>query len=475
MKIINKLMAAMLVLGLGTTTAVAQDDECAINISLYRMNLKAHNWGEAYPYWKEVVKNCPTTQLRTYADGEALISNLIKVTEDSIAQFPDQKDVLTKKKEQYVNDLMGMFDQELALLDQLNEMARSNPKTAKSVHSKGYIQCRKAYFYAALGGDNDKAYEMFSEGINGIDRENEEVDAAVLYSFFQVSYGKYKANTEFRAQFLQDYLDCSGVCDAMLDRAQGMVKDTLSPTYAQDTLMAQQYVNRYLPTSEYIENTFVNSGAADCASLQTIFAPKVEDAKSDLDKLNQILTLLQSFNCTDAACYYKASDYAYQIKPTYESAIGKASAAFKKGNTSEAIKYFDDALSMAPSNKKANIALSIAAIMFHKGNVSGCNSYCNKALSYNPSMGKAYLLIASCIARSASGDALQRSKYYCLAMDKCARAKAVDPGCAGAANRQIASYSGGLCRMIDYVMDNPPAKGSTVSVPGWGTTTMRYK
>jgi hypothetical protein len=119
--------------------------------------------------------------------------------------------------------------------------------------------------------------------------------------------------------------------------------------------------------------------------------------------------------------------------------------------------------------KKAKYSLSIAAILYRRGNIAGCRQYCNQTLKYQPSNGNAWLLIATCVARSASGDALERSKYYCLAVDKCIRAKSVDPSCAAKANRQIASYSAHFYPKSEAFFQGIQA-GQTVTVMGESTT-----
>ena len=80
-------------------------------------------------------------------------------------------------------------------------------------------------------------------------------------------------------------------------------------------------------------------------------------------------------------------------------------------------------------------------------------------------------MIANCIVRSASGDNLQRSYYYCLATDKCLKAISVDPSCAGMANRQMGSYRNGFYPKSEAFFAGIKA-GQTVSVLG-ETTTLR--
>ena len=81
--------------------------------------------------------------------------------------------------------------------------------------------------------------------------------------------------------------------------------------------------------------------------------------------------------------------------------------------------------------------------------------------------------MANCIARSASGDHLQKSYYYCLATDKCIKAKSVDPACAASANRQIASYRNGYYPKSEAFFAGLK-EGQQVTVMG-ETTTLRLR
>ena len=238
--------------------------------------------------------------------------------------------------------------------------------------------------------------------------------------------------------------------------------------------MAQKIVANYQPTQDKCNELFVTSGAADCDALEKIYTEKVEANKTNLEYLNSVLGVLTFFECDKSDIYYKASDYAYELNKTPNAAIGKAQKLFKDGKTDEALKYFQEAIDLeTDNNKKAKISYTIAAILYRKGSIGQCRQYCNQTLRYEPSNGKAWLLIANCIVRSASGDALERSKYYCLAIDKCNKAKAIDPSCASQANRQISSYRSGLYPKSEAFFQGI-MEGTKVTVMG-ETTTMRFR
>lgn len=440
------------------------------NFSLYREAFKDQNYAEAYGPWKEVLAKAPLSQIRIYQDGTVICENLL------------MKETDAAKKEEIFNTLMNMHDLRIKNLDALNSFASATTTT-----TKGNILCRKAYDYYCFAPqkDNNKAYEIFRSGINDL---GQNVDAYVLYYFIECSYNRFynnQNNLQVREDFINDYMDCNDICEMLLEQAKGYESQIIpadttsadSADWVERVILAPEaeaIVRNYQPTQERCNDLFVKSGAADCAALTKIYADKVEANKSDLNFLNGVLKTLQNFDCAESELYYKAADYAYELNKTPNAAIGKAQKLLKAGNTTEAMKYLEEAISLSDDNaKKGKIALSIASILYSKGNISGCTQYCNKTLQYAPNTGKAWLLKASCVVRSASGDALQKSYYYCLATDYALKAASVDPSCAGAANRQIAAYKRGYYPKSEAFFQGIKA-GQTVSVMG-ATTTLRLQ
>ncbi len=420
------------------------------NITLYREAFKAGNWAEALPYWQVVFEKAPLAQVRTYTDGTWILEQLI----------PKEPDAA--KKQELFDLLMKVYDQRLANMDDLNSFA-----TKTTTQTRGNIICRKAYDFATHNPkpNNEEAYQMFRSGINDMGPNTE---AFVLYSFIHCSYTRYmndKANVQKREDFINDYLECNDICDRLLAQAKEFVDDTIK---------AQKIVNAYYPTQEHCNRLFVESGAADCAALENIYKNKVEENKANLEYLNGVLKVLSFFECDSSATYYAASEYAYKLNKTPRAAIGIAQKYYKSGDMNTALTYFQEAVDLEQDPiKKSKYSLTVAAILFRSGNIGKCRQYCNETLKLDPTNGNAWLLIASCVARSAKGDPLERSKYYCLAVDKCIKAKSVDPSCAAKANRQISSYSQAFYPKSEAFFAGLK-EGQSVTVMG-ETTTLRLR
>ncbi|MBR1520918.1 MAG: hypothetical protein IJ635_06745 [Bacteroidaceae bacterium] len=440
------------------------------SLSLYQDAFKRQSYVEALEPWEFVFTKAPLSMVRVYTDGAWMFENLI------------QKETDAAKKKEYFEKLMNIYDQRLKYLDALNSFA-----TPKTTSTKGNIICRKAYdyYYFCPTMDNETAYKMFKEGIGDMGPNTE---GFVLYAFIDCSNRRFMANKDnidIRQEFITDYMETNDICDRLLDQAKEYPSETIpadpdsedSTKWVDQIVLApeaQKIVDNYQPVQYKANDLFVSSGAADCDALERIYGAQVEANKTNLAYLNSVLSILNNFECDKSNIYYVAADYAYQINKTPQAAIGKASKLLKDGDINGAIQYFDEAIGLESDNaKKAKYSYIVAALMYKKGNLAQCRQYCRKSLQYNPSNGGAYLLQASCIARSASGDHLQRSYYYCLATDYCHKAAAVDPSSAAKANRAAAGYAAHFYPKSEAFFAGIKA-GERVSVAG-ETTTLRLR
>ena len=140
---------------------------------------------------------------------------------------------------------------------------------------------------------------------------------------------------------------------------------------------------------------FVNSGVADCESLQNIYGPKVEENKADSAFLKKTITILKMMKCNECEAYFKASDYLYRVNPTADAAVGVAYMYYKKGDYDTAVKYFDEALGMETDNaKKSEMAYATAAALWQAKKLSQARTYAQKAISFNENYGEPYILLA---------------------------------------------------------------------------------
>lgn len=379
------------------------------NLSMFQMAINNSNWTEAYEVWKPIFEKAPFSQMGIYTNGAYMLAKLILSEQDAA------------KKQQYFQELMNIYDTRVKNLEGLNSFTRADKRA-----TEGDVIARKAYDYAAYGPacdptyTLDKAYNMFKDGINKINEQGgREVGGFVLDAFFRVSYAKYQAdNNGFRENFLQDYLESKDVCDKMLQLA----KEETDPE------KAQKIVSEYDKPLNTIEGLFAESKAADRDQIIAIFTPKIEANKENLAYLKSALTVMAANDCDDTPVYYKAAEYAFNIEPSYESAIGTAQKYYKDGQTAKSVEYYNKAIELCQSdNLKGNIALRVAAAMRKSGDFKSAYAYLDKAAQFNPDLeGKCYMQRANIATKA---------KQYAEAKAYCDKAAAADITLAGQAQR----------------------------------------
>lgn len=413
---------------------------CLKNISIYTEYVKTDNFKDAYQPWKAVFTEAPTAQVGTYTNGTKILRALIAASKDAAQQ------------KVYMDELMAVYDQRIKYLDQLNTLVKK-PST------KGSILGLQVHDYLNYCGkiDVNKAYAMSKEAI---DSEKENSEYYALQEFMDISSRKLKADETHKEQFIQDYLTAANYADAAY-------KAATSEKDKQLLKLAKDNVDAY----------FINSGAASCENLQAIYGPKVEQNKTNLDYLKQVINVMQLLKCTEEEAYFVASEAAHAIEPTAATAVGCGYMYFKKGDIDKSISYFDQSIELEQDpEKKADNCYSAAAILFSKKQLSRAKQYANKALSYNPNYGEAYILIAQMYASSPNWNnepALNKCTYFAV-IDKLQRAKSVDPSVAEKANELIRTYAAHTPKDEDLFFLGLK-KGTSVTIGGWigETTTIR--
>ena len=318
-----KTLVAMLFLSAGATTVVAQDaTNCNSNSSISHEAVRAGNFKDAYTPWKAVLENCPTLRFYTFTDGYKILKGLM-------AQIKDRNNPEYQK---YFNELMNTHDLRIKYTD---EFLAKGTKVSSADEALGI----KAVDYIALAPklDVNQAYQWLSQSVNAVKGESA---GATIFYFLQMSLDKLKADPAHKEQFIQDYLAASEYADAAI---------------AAETNEAKK--KALLGIKDNLVALFVNSGTADCESLQGIYGPKVEANQTDLAYLKKVIDIMKMMKCTESEAYLQASFYAYKMEPTAEAATGCAYQAFKKGDIDSAVKFFDEAINLETDNiKKAEKA-----------------------------------------------------------------------------------------------------------------------
>ena len=438
---IKTLVAVMLLSG-GVTGAYAQSEDCKSNSSISHEAVRAKNYKDAFIPCMAVLKDCPTLRYYTYSDAYKILGSFL----DGI------KDRKSADYQKYFGELMNVYDQALQYLPEINKGLKTPMSLPKELGKKAVD-----YMKYAPSIDINLVYGWLKEAANGMGND---ADGAILHYFLQASMTKVQADKNHVEQFFQDYMNASKYADeAIAAETNAAKKQNLQAI--KDNLVAM----------------FVQSGVADCESLQNIYGPQVEANKADSSFLKKAITILKMMKCTESEAYFRASEYMYAIDPTADAAVGVAAMYYKKGDYDTAMKYFDEGLEKeTDNNRKAEIATATASALLQAKKYVQAKSYCLKAISFRSDYGDPYLLLASVYASNPNWSdepALNKCTYF-VVLDKLQRAKAVDPSVTEKANELISTYSRHTPQTKDLFMLGYKA-GDKVEIGGWigETTTIR--
>ena len=385
--------------------------ECVRKINIYTDFVSANNYKDAYEQgWKEVFEKAPLASVNTYNHGVKILRAL----------YGQEKDA--DKKTEYSEMLMKVYEQRLQYLDQLN--AQSKNKVTEAEIMGQYAHDYKTYNNKP---SISKAYELLRKAV---DMGKGATQYYVLDDLMNVSSQRYtskKDNQEYRDALLQDYLDCASYIDEFI-AAQTNEK------------IVEQATN----VKERIDQHFVKSGAADCETLQSIYGPKIEANKDDLEYLNKVVKIMSIFECNSSDAYFAASEYAHAITPSVRTAKSLGALYLKQRDDIEkALEYYNQAIELdEDKNSIADTYYTMATLYFTKDNYERSRSCVQKCISNNPNKGDAYILLAKLYAinyKWSKEPALDRCSYFAV-IDKLEQAKRMDPSVAEQANNLIRQY-----------------------------------
>jgi tetratricopeptide (TPR) repeat protein len=420
----------------GTPFGSGEDSiRCVTNISLFTPYAKINNFQDAYPYWKQAYEECPGATKDLYLYGVKIIN----------WQISEEKD--PARQAALIEELIALYDQRIKYFGK------------DSRYGKDWIIVRKVQDYLRLkGDDNADATLIYGWLKEVLDEYREKTEGVGISLYMFASYKLLQKNTDaHKAQYIEDFLKCSTLFDTQLAAAKAANNE--------------KEVTSLEALKSGIEAGFANSGAADCATLESVYGKKIEENKSNLNFLKESITLFRRAGCQENEFYFTAAGYAHQIEPTAESAIGLGNQAFKKQDYETAEKYFTEAISMATEDEtKADIYFIIANIAYIHKNYSKSRQNCLKAVEANPKLCKPYLLIGNMYAATASStsdDPVIRKCAYYAAVDKFERARQADSSCAEEANRMIATYREHFPSKEEIFMHPDLKEGATISIGGW--------
>ncbi len=419
----------------GTRYGSGEDSvRCITNISLFTTYAKTKNYKDAAEYWEIAYNECPSSTKNLYVYGARILDWKIANEKDAV------------KKDALIDQLMALYDKRVKYF--------GNDRK----YGKDWIVGRKAQDLVRLkGAKTDFALvNKWTKEVIDENKENTESLSISLYMFS--SFQLMQKDPNNKEKYINDYMLCTGYFDKQLDAATTSGNEKLA--------------NNIKALKTVLDNTFAQSGAADCETLQAMYAPKVQEKIADIEFLKQTLSLLKRLRCQEIEVFFVAAEAVHKVEPTASSALGCAKRAVKNKEYDVAITYFEEAITLEEDvEAKADYYYMIAMLSYEKNQYSKARQYALKAVEANPALGAPYILIGNMYAATAKniypGDALMTRTVYYAAVDKFEKAKQVDPSLAADANKLINTYRAHFPSSEDVFLHPELEKDKVITIGGW--------
>ena len=433
---------------------MAQDNqECLQNLSIFAESAKVKNFEAAYEPWLSVKNQCPTINRAIYTYGERILKDrLEKAT-------PENKPAATA-------ELMDLYDSWLVHF----------PST-KGVNKVGDILSSKAQTMIDYNiGTPKEVYQTFDKAFTQDPASF--TNPKSLYNYFKVLHERYKAgDTEVSTKLLfEKYEEVSEKFEVEQTSLAKKLDVLLNKEEGGEALTTRDLKRRrvYDVNSNAIGIFISNLDAiiaqeASCENLIPLYQSSFEENKNDPVWLNRAAGRMKSKECSDDPLFVTIVEALHSLKPSADSAYYLGILNDKRGNNNEALRYYEESISLeSDPYKKAKTLYKIALEFKARGRKSTARSYAQKALKLQPSLGKAHLMISNLYASSANdcgNTQFEKRAVYWLAAQSARRAAVVDASIKKAAIKTAVSYEGRAPSKTDIFTEG--REGTTVTFSCW--------
>ena len=428
-------------------------DECLEQLSIFAESAKIKNYQAAYEPWKTVLDNCPTLSLATYQYGEIILKDFIKKSESE------------EDKSKYLNDLLSLYDQ----------WAENFPER-KGVRQIGKIYSSKGQAMLDNGiKDKELIYDTFDFAF-----KNDPVsftNPKSLAYYFQTGYDLYKVGSKINLETLfEKYEELTEKFELLKTNISKNIDIILNKEESGTPLTSKEVRNkRIYDTNSNAVSAYLQlidqliAKEATCDILIPLYTKNFEENKNNPLWIRRAAGRLDGKDCSDDPLFVTLVEQLHSLEPSADSAYYLGILNDKQGNSEDALKYYQESVSLQTDNyKKANILYKIAVKFKNAGRRVSARNYAEQALSYQPSLGRAYLLIANMYADSANGcgdTQFNKRAVFWLAAQTAVKAGRVDASLKKISDRTAAAFNGRAPSKTDIFTEGN--QGSSITFSCW--------
>jgi tetratricopeptide (TPR) repeat protein len=428
-------------------------DICLEQLSIFAESAKIKNYQAAYEPWKTVLDNCPSLNVATFQYGELILKDFIKK-----ASSDDEK---TK----YLNDLLNLYDQWV-----------ENFPVRKGVRQIGKIYSSKGQAMLDNGiDDKSLIYDTFDYAFQN-DPTSFTNPKSLAY-YFQTGYELYKSGTKINLETLfESYEELTEKFELLKTNISKNIDIILKKEESGTPLTSREIRNKKIyDTNSNAVSAYLKlidqriAKEATCDILIPLYSKNFEVNKNNTLWIRRAAGRLDGKECSDDPLFVTLVEQLHSLEPSADSAYYLGILNDKQGNSEEALKYYQESVSLQTDNyKKANILYKIAVKFKNAGRRVSARDYAQQALAFQPSLGQAYLLIANMYANSANGcgdSQFNKRAVFWLAAQTAQKAGRVDASLKKLADRSVAAFNGRAPSKTDIFTEG--SQGTSITFSCW--------
>ena len=447
---------------------------CVTNLSIYGEAYKQWEASKFAPEsismemvkaWREVFLNCPRSSQLIYTRGEKIMEYFIRTN--------------PKEKDAYIDTICMMMDNRAKYFP-------TDPKTGTSQVAN--IMGRKGLLiYTYNKNRYEEAYNVLK---SAVELDPSQLQGAYIDAYFKATIDMVNNDKAEKMTVINVYQELAEVVDdnikvlaenvTQLEEAKADVEtsgdaDAVSG-FDKQIEKAEKSININKGVKSNLDNLF--QPYASCEDLIKVFSAKMVETPDDVVLLKRITTILDKKDCTDSKLFLDAAVKLNELEPSPEASYSLGIKFFKDKKWSDAATFFEQATKTENNDRRYRAYRNLGMCYQNMGSLSRARDIFRRSAQVDPTNGEPYLLIAMLYAESSkqfSGEIESKAVYW-AAVDKCNKAKAVDPSCSEKANGLIRAYTAAFPSM-ETIFFNDYSEGQSFQVGGWigESTTIRAK
>ena len=358
----------------------ATAEERASNIgasNFLKEAMDAKDYAAATVNFQQLLQNCPAASVNTFTRGTTLYKNRINRARN------------LDEKRRLVDSLMLIHDLRIEYFGNDAKYGRDYILDLKARDAQKYCSSDREFLRETLKAAVDAAVAANT------------VKLDIAASYFKVLCDDFKFDDSISSEMiLNEYERLTPYFEAAADE-------------------------KALGNKKVFEDSFADSGAANCDNLEALFSQKIAANPDDTELLSQAVALMSRASCS-SDFFFEITERYYTINPSSETALFLAKGFQDRKETDKALKYLREALAVETDpTKKESLYAQIAIIELSTNNYSKAADAARALQGINPQNGYSYFVLGQCYASSScSSDKIGGASVYWAAYD--AMSQAVD-------------------------------------------------